>query len=38
MDFADPKPWTACSQLQLSSLSSLLLSNSPSIPEPLDEP
>jgi hypothetical protein len=30
------KPWTACSLLQLSALSSLLLSNSPSIPRPLE--
>jgi hypothetical protein len=30
--------WTACSLLQLSTFSSLLLSDSPSIPEPLAEP
>ena len=30
------KPWTACSLLQLSALSSLLLSNSPSIPKPIE--
>ena len=33
-----PVLWTAYSLLQLSPLSSLLLSHSPSIPEPLDEP
>ena len=32
-----PALWTVCSPLQLSSVSSLLLSHSPSIPEPLDE-
>jgi hypothetical protein len=35
--FAHPILWTACSPLQLSSLSSLLLSHSSSTPEPLDE-
>lgn len=30
------KPWTACSLLQLSALSSLLLSNYPAIPKPLE--
>jgi hypothetical protein len=33
---SDRQPWTACSLLQFSALSSLLLSNSPSIPRPLE--
>jgi hypothetical protein len=32
-----PRPWTACSLLQLSTFSSLLLSHSSSIPGPLDD-
>jgi len=32
-----PILWTACSLLQLSTFSSLLLSHPPSIPEPIDD-